>query len=77
MQCDGIGPDVTPAPKEAPLVQTTPTTATASPTGAPACQEVEPSDPSAAQRAAAAAEAEARGHWLATAAWPEVVFASA
>jgi hypothetical protein len=64
------------------LVQTTPAT---SPTGAPACVEVDASDPSAARRAvgaadaadAEAAEAEARRQRLATAAWPEVAFASA
>ncbi len=55
-------------------MQTTPTT---SPTGAPSCPQAEPSDPSPAPGASEDTEAEARRQWLATAAWPEVVFASA
>ncbi len=56
-----------------------PTTATTSPTGAAMCAETESeaAPQPHVEPAAQESRAEDRRHWLATAAWPEVAFATA
>ena len=51
------------------------TTSTTSPNGEATCREPQPSEDVGVEPAHDP-DAEARRHWLATAAWPEIVFAT-
>ena len=53
------------------------TTPATTPHGGATCAEPERAEAARTEVPAEAAEAEARRRWLATAAWPEVVFATA
>lgn len=53
------------------------TTPTTSPHGAATCAEPEVPEATGTEVPAETTEVEARRRWLATAAWPEVVFATA